>query len=119
MNTPIVVYLLGMAGLVVPDPGNPKSKVAMKRAALTCPLPAPQTDKRGLAWIVGAFAICPCHLPLTLGLIGTLLSGTAVGALMNRHLYIAGGAIALVWLAATWRGVSYLRSSRRTGEPNS
>jgi hypothetical protein len=94
----------------------------MKRAALTCPLPAGQAaqeDKRGIAWIVGAFAICPCHLPLSLGLIGTQLSATAVGALINRHLHIAGGVITLVWLVATWHGVSYVRSSRRTGEPKS
>ena len=94
----------------------------MKRAADTCPFPAAQAaqmEKRGIAWIIGALAICPCHLPLTITLIGTLLSGTAVGALINRHLYIAGGVITLAWLAVTWRGASCLRSSRRTGESKS
>ena len=97
--------------------GDPKSKVSMKRRVATCPLaaaPATHMEKRGFAWMIGGFAICPCHLPLTLGLIGSLFSGTAVGALINRHQYIAGGVITFAWVAATWRGVSYVRSSRRT-----
>jgi hypothetical protein len=28
--------------------------------------------------MVGGLLICPCHLPLTLGLMATVLSGTAV-----------------------------------------
>jgi hypothetical protein len=67
---------------------------------------ARQTENRGLAWVVGAFVICPCHLPLTLGLAATVLSGTALGALP------AGVIITSVWVAATWRGVHHLRSAR-------
>ena len=63
-------------------------------------------------WIVGAFLICPCHLPLTLGLAATLLSGTAVGSALRGHLFLAGTVIALAWLAATWCGLYLLRSAR-------
>src|SRR6478735_3513435 len=71
-----------------------------------CPVPtsSTHTERRGLAWVIGAFVICPCHLPLTLGLAATLLSGTAAGALITGHPYIAGTAITAAWVAATWRG---------------
>jgi cytochrome c biogenesis protein CcdA len=72
-----------------------------------------QAENRGLAWVLGAFVICPCHLPLTLWGLAALLSGTAVGALLNAHSYVAGAAISGVWLAATWRGVRYFRAASR------
>jgi len=80
----------------------------------TCSLPSARLENRGLAWIIGAFAICPCHLPLTLTLIGTLLSGTVVGTLITRHVYVVGGVITLGWLIASWRGLSYIRLARKT-----
>ena len=80
----------------------------------TCLLASARLENRGLAWIIGAFAICPCHLPLTLTLIGTLLSGTAVGTLITHHAYVAGGVIPLGWLIATWRGLRYIRLARKT-----
>ncbi|PYR26619.1 MAG: hypothetical protein DMF98_08435 [Acidobacteria bacterium] len=58
-----------------------------------------QAENRGMAWVMGAFLICPCHLPLTLGLAATLLSGTAAG-------------VTAIWLAGTWRGIQYFRSAR-------
>jgi hypothetical protein len=52
-------------------------------------VPPDQAELRGLAWVVGAFLICPCHLPLTLGLAATLLSGTVAAALLHDHPYFA------------------------------
>src|SRR5687768_18169306 len=42
-----------------------------------------QAESRGMVWLVGGFLFCPCHLPLTLWLLGTLLAGTAAGALLR------------------------------------
>jgi hypothetical protein len=71
-----------------------------------------QAENRGIAWVVGAFLLCPCHLPLTLGLAATLLAGTGVGAALRGHLVLAGAVIALAWLAATWHGLYLLHSAR-------
>jgi cytochrome c biogenesis protein CcdA len=71
-----------------------------------------QAENRGLAWVVGAFVICPCHLPLTLWGIAALLSGTAAGVLLREHVYAAGAAISVLWAAATWHGVRYFRAAR-------
>lgn len=85
------------------------------------PEPAPEpvpdcvrrsTENRGMVWVVAAFVICPCHLPLTLGLAATLLAGTAVGSMVAGHPVLAGVVITLAWAAATWRGVRLMRSAR-------
>jgi hypothetical protein len=78
----------------------------------TSPTPR-QAENRGLIWLIGAFLICPCHLPLTLGVVATVLAGTAIGALVSGHPYMAGGIITSAWLAGTWRGIRHLRSARR------
>jgi hypothetical protein len=82
-----------------------------------------QKKSRGVLWMLGSFAICPCHLPITLGLLTTVLGGTAVGALVREHIVLAGAIIVTVWAFAMWRGLRLLRdrsacrirSSKRTG----
>jgi hypothetical protein len=80
-----------------------------------CPVaPTPeQVENRGLVWVIGAFLICPCHLPLTLGLAATLLAGTAAGAVLRGHPFAAGTVITVAWVAGTWRGIHLLRAARR------
>jgi hypothetical protein len=63
--------------------------------------------------VIGAFVICPCHLPLTLALAATLLGGTAAGGALRGHPFVAGSIITLAWAAATWHG---FRLMRRAGE---
>jgi cytochrome c biogenesis protein CcdA len=75
---------------------------------------ARRAERRGLAWLIGAFVICPCHLPLTLGVSAALLGGTAIGALVITHSFLAGTLITLAWLAATWRGIHLIRSRSRS-----
>lgn len=64
---------------------------------------------RGLLWLVGAFVICPCHLPLTLGLVATLFAGTALGVLVSSHPYVIGALLTVVWLIATLYAFRLLR----------
>ena len=83
----------------------------MKNKAV-CPLTPEQADRRGVLWIVGAFVLCPCHLPITLWVIGALLSGTALGAAFTGHLFLAGAVISIVWLAGTLHGFNLMRRAR-------
>jgi Fe2+ transport system protein B len=82
----------------------------MKKAV--CALTPEQADRRGIAWVVGSFVLCPCHLPITLWVIGAVLSGTAVGALLRGHLYIAGSIISIAWLVGTLHGFNLMRRAR-------
>lgn len=74
---------------------------------------ARQLEHRGMAWMIGAFVFCPCHLPITLTVLGMLLGGTAAGALLSAHPYIAGTVVSILWVAGTWRGLSLVRSAQR------
>lgn len=80
-------------------------------ACLVAPTQA-QVENKGLMWVIGAFLICPCHLPLTLGLVTTLLAGTAAGAVLREHPFVAGTVITVAWSAATWRGIRLIRSAK-------
>lgn len=71
-----------------------------------------QRERRGMAWVIGAFVLCPCHLPLTLAAAGALLGGTALGAALREHPVVAGAVITVAWAAATWHGFRLMRSAR-------
>ena len=80
----------------------------MKQVCLT----PEQSDRRGIAWVIGSFALCPCHLPITLAVLGAVLGGTALGVLVRGHLYIAGAIISVTWLVGTVHGFSLMRRAR-------
>jgi len=80
----------------------------------TCEIPNPaQLENRGMLWMIGAFVFCPCHLPITLGALALLLGGTAAGALLRAHPYIAAAIVTALWAAGTWRGVMLIRLAKR------
>jgi mercuric ion transport protein len=72
-----------------------------------------QAQRRGTVWVIGAFVLCPCHLPLTLTLLATLLGGTAFGLAIGQHPFIAGAIITAAWAIGTWRGVRLLRDANQ------
>lgn len=67
-------------------------------------------QKRGIAWVVGSFIFCPCHLPLTLGLVAAIFGGTALGGLVLHYSLFAGAIITLLWAVGTWYGFRQLRA---------
>jgi len=80
----------------------------------SCELPDPrQLENRGMAWMIGAFVFCPCHLPLTLAALALILGGTAAGVALRAHPYIAAVIVTLLWAAGTWRGYSMIRAARK------
>lgn len=72
-------------------------------------------EKRGRLWLLVSFLACPCHLPLTLGILAVVLGGTAVGAVLRDHAVLAGIIIAAVWVAGTGRGLWLIRQAERNG----
>jgi hypothetical protein len=76
------------------------------------PTSAGRLEKRGMAWMIGAFVFCPCHLPITLGVLALLLGGTAAGAALRAHPYLAGALVTSIWIAGTWRGLLLVRRAQ-------
>ena len=70
-------------------------------------------ERRGRRWLILSFLACPCHLPLTLGVLGTVLGGTVLGGLLREHTLTAGAVIATAWLAGTARGFVVIRRAQR------
>ena len=76
---------------------------------------AGRLERRGRWWVFGSFLLCPCHLPLTLGVLVAVLGGTGVGAVLRDNLVLAGGLVTVTWLAGTAYGFHLLRRSQREG----
>lgn len=72
-------------------------------------------ERRGRWWLLASFLACPCHLPITLAVLGTVLGGTAAGVALREHTVIAGLLIAAVWIAGTGRGLLLVRRAEREG----
>ena len=97
-------------GLVIePDAPGKSPPITM---AGTDPL-----ERQGRRWIFGSFALCPCHLPLTLGILVTVFGGTAAGAVLGDHVVVAGMVISAAWIAGTWRGFRLVRLAQRGACP--
>jgi hypothetical protein len=73
----------------------------------------PITEQRGRWWIFGSFVLCPCHLPLTLGILVTVLGGTAIGGLLRDHALAASLIITLGWVVGTANGFRLVRHAQR------
>jgi hypothetical protein len=71
-------------------------------------------ERRGMAWMIGAFVFCPCHLPITLSALALILGGTAAGALLRAHPYVAAAIVTALWAAGTWRGFALVKRARAT-----
>ena len=80
----------------------------------TCEIPDSRSlENRGMAWMIGAFVFCPCHLPITLAVLAFLLGGTAAGVALRAHPYVAAAIVTALWAAGTWRGYLLIRAARR------
>ena len=66
-----------------------------------------------MAWLVGGFLFCPCHLPITLALLGFLLAGTVAGAILRQHVVLVAALTTAIWIAATWYGLRLMNRSPR------
>jgi hypothetical protein len=90
-----------------------REEPAVRGSTCLVTLTPEQAEKRGVAWVIGAFLICPCHLPLTMVLASTVLAGTTAGVLLRAHPLAAGILMTAAWAAGTWRGIHHLRAARK------
>ena len=72
-------------------------------------------ERRGRAWLLWSFLLCPCHLPLTLGVLATVFAGTSLGVVVRDHAWIAGSLITAMWVLGTGYGLRLIRRAERAG----
>lgn len=94
-----------MAGSVAPTPAS--------AVATSSPETAIQLERRGRWWLVWSFLLCPCHLPLSLAVLATLLAGTSFGVVLRDHPWLAAGVISTVWAVGTGYGLVLVRRAEQ------
>ena len=72
-------------------------------------------EKRGRAWLLWSFVLCPCHLPWTLAVLATVAGGTSLGVLVRDHAWVAGILISAAWIGGTAYGLRLIRRAERAG----
>jgi mercuric ion transport protein len=70
---------------------------------------ARRAENRGRLWLVVSYLLCPCHLPVTLGLVAAAAGGTAIGAALTANAWRFGAVLAVLYGLALWRGFHHLR----------
>jgi hypothetical protein len=74
---------------------------------------APALERRGRAWLIWSFLLCPCHLPLSLAVLASLFGGTALGTVVRDHAWVAGTLITATWIMGTGYGFHLIRRAQR------
>jgi len=77
------------------------------------PTRARRLEIRGVTWIASSFLVCPCHLPLTLWLVGSVAAGTALAPWLATHRLLTAALLTALWVAGTAYGIRQLRTARR------
>lgn len=70
-----------------------------------------QRERRGRAWLMWSFIICPCHLPVTMTVIGTLLGGSALGTFLTRNTLAVGVVLGALYAVGLFIGFRHLRAA--------
>jgi len=74
-----------------------------------------ELERRGRAWLLWSFLLCPCHLPWTLAILTTVFAGTSLGVAVRDHVWIAGAAVTTAWVIGTGYGFRLIRRAERSG----
>lgn len=70
-------------------------------------------EKRGRKWLFVSYFLCPCHVPITLTLLGALLGGTAIGAALTGNALRVGIVLTTLYAIVLWRGFRQIRRAKQ------
>lgn len=70
-------------------------------------------EKRGRKWLFFSYFLCPCHIPITLGLFGVAFGGTAVGAALTGNALRVRTVLTMLYALVLWRGFRQIRRAKR------
>ncbi len=74
---------------------------------------AAAAERRGRMWLLWSVIVCPCHLPLTMGLLGAVLGGTTFGALVARNALGVGLVFGTLYIIGLVIGFRHLREAAK------
>ena len=85
----------------------------LSRSSLPTDPTARRLEKRGRWWLALSYVLCPCHLPVTLGLAGVVFGGTALGSAIAGHAVWVGVLLTALYGVVLWRGFRQIRMAKR------
>ena len=74
---------------------------------------AREHERRGRRWLFVSYFLCPCHIPLTMALLGVLFGGTALGAALAGNAFRVGAVLVVAYSVVLWRGFRQIRLANR------
>jgi MerE protein len=82
-------------------------------------VPQPQSrrlENRGRAWLIFGFIFCPCHLPITMAVLGGVVGSGVLGAAV-RDAWTVGIVMVVLYGLTLWRGFAHLRRAKEALPP--
>lgn len=74
---------------------------------------AREHEQRGRRWLVLSYFLCPCHVPITLLLVGAAFGSTAFGAAVTGNALRVGIVLTAAYGVVLWRGFRQIRRAKR------
>lgn len=81
---------------------------APEETSIADPLAA---ERRGRRWLIWSFIFCPCHLPVTMGVLAAIFGGSAFGALIGRNTLGVGLVLGAIYAIGVGIGFRHLRAA--------
>lgn len=70
-------------------------------------------ERRGRRWLVVSYVLCPCHIPITLAVLGAAFGGSALGAALTGNALRVGIVLTALYALVLWRGFRQIRIAKR------
>jgi hypothetical protein len=74
----------------------------------------PHAKTRGYFLLVTGFAVCPCHLPITLPFLLALTAGTVFGAFLANNVWLIVAVSTIYFLGALTLGWRYVMQAEKS-----
>ncbi len=68
-------------------------------------------ERRGRRWLIWSFIFCPCHLPISMGVLAAIFGGSAFGALISRNTLGVGLVLGSIYAIGVGIGFRHLRAA--------
>lgn len=73
-------------------------------------------ERRGRRWLIWSFLLCPCHLPVTLGVLGAILGTSAFGGLVARNHLAIGILLTSIYAVGLFIGLRHIRAADKDAD---
>lgn len=74
---------------------------------------ADDREQRGRRWLIWSFILCPCHLPITLGVVGVVFGGSALGTLVSQNQWGVGLALTAIYAVGLAIGLRHVHAANK------